>query len=386
MKISKIETFVIKSPVHDRFGAQTAKPRLLPNSDYYQEAEWREFYSQRTEALLVRVETDEGLWGWGESQSPLVPEAARTIIDRLLAPMLLGCDPRQTSVLWDRMYHSMNVRGQVNGFMLDAISGLDIALWDVKGKAAGQSIASLLGGPFCTRIPLYVSGLRAATRQKRAGLAQQYLAQGFRAVKLFSGKGMREDIAEARAIRERVGTGKGIFCDLLCRYNLPEAQNIGHALEELDIGWIESPLAPEDVRGHAKLAEALQLAVAAGEALRTRYQFLDWFEKRAIDIAQPDVARSGITEGKRIADLASAWHIPIAYHLGVSMGVAIVATWQLAAATPNLYIVEHEPPMFELSARFFKEPPKIEKGMAVLPDKPGLGVDVDLNAISEFIQ
>jgi L-alanine-DL-glutamate epimerase-like enolase superfamily enzyme len=173
-----------------------------------------------------------------------------------------------------------------------------MALWDIKGKAVGASVASLLGGPFRQRLPLYVSGLRAGTREARAALAERCFAEGFSAVKLFLGKGLQEDLAEARAVREKVGDGKTILCDLFWGYTLPEAERIGRAFEELAIEWIEAPLAPEDVRGHAKLAEALQVAIAVGEPLRTRYQFLDWFERRALDIAQPDVARCGVTEGK----------------------------------------------------------------------------------------
>src|SRR5436189_214210 len=108
MKITKIETFLVKVSVHDRFGGQAAKPQTFSNSDYYFEAEWNEIYSRKTESLLIRVETDEGLYGWGESQSPITPEVAKAIIDRMLAPMLVGHDPRQTTVLWDRMYKMMN--------------------------------------------------------------------------------------------------------------------------------------------------------------------------------------------------------------------------------------------------------------------------------------
>jgi len=384
MKISKIQTFVIKSSVQDRFGSQTKRPKLLPGSDYYLEDEWRELYSQFTETLLVRIETDEGLYGWGESQAPIGPEVAQNIVERLLSPLLLGADPRQTAVLWDLMYHSMNVRGQSTGFMLDAISGIDMALWDIKGKLAGASVTGLLGGPFRTRLPTYVSGLRAGTPELRAELAHRYFAEGFHAVKLFLGKGIQNDITEARVIRENLGEGKVLLSDLFWVYTLPEAEYLGRALEEIGIGWIEAPLPPEDVRGHAKLAEALQVAIAIGEPLRTRYQFLEWFERRALDIAQPDVARCGITEGKRICDLASAWHLPISCHLGVTLGVAMAATWQLAAAIPNLHVVEHEPPEFELSARFLKPPLKIEQGCAVLPEGPGLGIDVDLDALKEL--
>lgn len=386
MKITKIESFIVKLPFHETFGAGTSTPTpvLYPESNYYRAPE--AVYSQLVETVLVRVETDEGLYGWGEGQAPVGPEVPQTIIDRMLAPVLLGCDPTQTSVLWDRMYTSMNVRGQITGFMLDAISALDIALWDIKGKAAGMSVASLLGGSFRTKLPIYVSGMRAENTQARAELAESFFAGGFSGVKLFLGISPERDIAEATAVRNRVGDGKRVFCDLYWRYGLPEAERIGRVFEELQIGWMEAPLAPEDVGGHAKLAQNLQIAIAIGEPLRTRYQFLDWFECRALDVAQPDIARCGITEGKRIADLASAWHLPVAFHMGITLGVGIAATWQVAAAIPNLYIIEFQPPEFELAARFLTEPLKVENGQAVLPSGPGLGIDIDVTALRGHIR
>lgn len=385
MKISKIDTFVVKAPVHDRFGGQSTNVGAFPKSDYFFEAEWGEVYSRRLEGLLVRVETEEGLHGWGESQAPIAPEVTKDVIDRLLAPMMIGADPRQTGVLWERMYRSMSVRGQVTGFMLDAISGVDIALWDIKAKAAEESVASMMGGPFSTRFSTYISGLRSPTDTGRAELGKRYLSEGHAAVKLYIGRGLEQDLAQVQTVRREIGRDKRLFCDCLWKYRLPEAEYLGHALQELGVEWIEAPLAPEDIHGHARLADALRMSVAVGEPLRTRYQFLEWFKQGALDIAQPDIARCGITEGKRIADLASAWHLPVAYHLGISCGVAIAATWQVAAATPNLYIVEHHPPMLEFANRILAGSLKMEDGHAMLPDGPGLGIDVDMNALQNYI-
>jgi L-alanine-DL-glutamate epimerase-like enolase superfamily enzyme len=384
VKITRVETFVVKIPHHDRFGGQTEPPRTFPGSEYYFEKEWNEAYADKVQSLLVRVETDEGLHGWGEGQAPVVPEAARELIDRLLGPMLVGSDPRETNVLWERMYRSMHVRGQVTGFMLDAISGLDVALWDLKGKAAGEPVCRLLGGPFCDRLPAYVSGLRAPTMEARAELAQKYYEEGYPAVKLFLGRGVEEDVANVRSVRERVGGDRRLLSDQFWMYTLPEAERLGRALEDLGVEWMEAPMPPEDVHGHARLAGALEMAVAVGEPLRTRYQFREWIERRALDIAQPDIARCGITEGRRIADLAATYHLPVAYHVGVCLGVAMAATWHLAAATPNFIIQEHEPPMFDLSNRLFKEPLRVEEGHAVVPEGPGLGVEVEMEALRRW--
>ena len=223
MRISKIQTFAVKAPTHDRFGGQNERPATLQETNYYFESEWKEIYSQRSESVLVRIDTDEGVHGWGECQAPIVPEVVKGVIDRLLAPVIVGSDPRQTEVLWNRMYTTMNSRGQTTGFMLDAIAGLDIALWDIKGKLAGEPIFSLLGGPFQTRHKTYVSGLRATSDEARAALAEQYFEEGYAAVKLYLGRGVDRDINQARTVRQRVGPNRRLLSDLFWKYTLPEA-------------------------------------------------------------------------------------------------------------------------------------------------------------------
>lgn len=383
-EIRRVDAFVVKVPHHDRFGGQVAAPLRLGDSDYYFEDEWREIYAVQSQSTLVRIETQDGTFGWGECQAPILPEVAGQIVTGLLGPMLLGQDPRAIGVLRKRMYESMNVRGQTTGFMLDAISGLDIALWDVKGKLSGEPIARLLGGPFRMRLPAYVSGLRAPGVSERADLAASCIEDGYAGVKLYLGRGVIQDVREVEAAREKLPDGR-LFSDLFWLYDLPSAIQLGRKLQELGVEWLESPLHPEDVRGHAELAAALDVAIAVGEPLRTDYQFLPWLESGALDIAQPDVARSGITGARRIADLADAFHKPVAYHLGVCLGIGMVATWHLAAATGNFLIQEHEPPMLELSNRFLDTPLRMEAGELVVPDGPGLGVDVDEAKLAEFV-
>ena len=387
MKITSITTRVIKVPLHDRFGGQSTPPQTFPKSDYYFESEWSEVYSRNVESLFVRIDTDAGIHGWGESQSPIIPEVAQTIIDRLLSPMLIGRDPIDTDRLFDLMYKSMSVRGHTTGFMLDAIAGMDIALWDIKGKAAGQPVARLLevtGESIRTRLPLYVSGLRAESIEGKAEFAADCFSAGYAAVKVFLGHGVEEDLALARALRKRVGPEKRILADTLWSYSLPDALRLGKAFEDLGLEWIEAPVGVEDVSGHATLAQSLEIAVAAGEALRSPHQFAHWIEKQAMDIVQPDVGRCGITGAQRIAALAHASGLPVAFHVGVCLGVAMAATWQVAAATPGFHIQEHQPPPLELSNRFLTTPLSVAEGEAIVPAQPGLGVDIDLEALDRL--
>ena len=384
MKIDRIRAFVAKIPYHDRFGGQTKSPPTFSGSDYYFEDDWREVYATRSQTVLVRIDTDEGLYGWGESQAPIVPEAAFSVIEELLGPMLLGADPREVERLWDKMYRSMNGRGHFTGFMVDAISGLDIALWDIKAKAAGEPLVRLLGGPFRDRLPAYLSGIRAPSDEARAEIAAKHLADGYAAVKLYMGHGIEADLAQATAVRKRVGPGARLMADVFWVYSLEAALRLGRALQSLGVEWIEAPLQPEDIAGHAALAQELDMNVAIGEPLRTRYQFAEWLRRDALDIAQPDLARCGITEGRRIVDLAAAYHRPVALHLGVCLGVGMVATWHMAAALPGFYIQEHQPPMLELSNRFLTTPLRMERDGLVVPMVPGHGADVDLAGLAAY--
>src|SRR5262249_23187710 len=156
-------------------------------------------------------------------------------------------------------------------------------------------------------------------------------------------------VAQAKAVREGVGAGARLMADVFWVYSLETALRLGRELQALGVEWIESPLQPEDIGGHAALARALDINVAGGEPLGSRYEFAEWLGRDAVDIVQPAVARCGITEGRRIADLAAAYHRPVAFHLGVCLGVGMAATWHMAAAAPGFYIQEHQPPMLELS-------------------------------------
>jgi galactonate dehydratase len=385
LRIVRVATYIVRVGHHDRFGAQADSPERLNGSIYYFERTWREAYATATQTVLVRIDTDDGVHGWGEAQAPIAPEAVEAIIHELLAPMLIGRDPRSHAVLYDTMYRSMNVRGQTAGFMLDAIAGVDTALWDLHGKLVGASVAELLGGRFSDLLPAYVSGLRAPSVGERIELARRHLDAGFAAVKLFLGRGVREDSAEAGAVREGLGPDARILTDLFWVYPLPQAEHLGRVFEELEIEWVEAPMAPEDVAGHAELAAKLTLAVAVGEPLRTPTQFLPWLEQRALDVGQPDIARCGITSGRRIAELAAAFHRPVAFHLGVSLGISIAATWQLASATENFVIQEHEPPMLDISNEFLSPQLQVREGRLVVPRGPGLGVDVELQALRPYL-
>jgi len=376
MKITTITAYAIKSRTRYQMAGQSKPTRQLPNSDYFQYPPYPQLYSHHTEALIVRVETDEGIVGWGEGQVPVGPEVLQKIVERVIGPAILGHDPLATNVRYLDMYNTLRVRGQTTGYQVDAMAAIDTALWDIRGKAAGQSISALLGGRFRDRLPMYVSGLRAATREERVAEALEWIRQGM-GLKNFIGFGYTEDAAEITAIREAAGDEARLFTDGLWKYSFPEAVRVGRMLEANGLEFFEAPMYPEDIEGHSKLARDLDIAVAVGEPLRTRFEFLNWFKAQAIDICQPDLMRNGISETYKIAMVAEAYNIPVALHVGAVTAVGTAATWQTAAALPNFYMQEFQPLMFAAFNPWLETPLRYEGGEIVVPVGPGLGIVIN---------
>ena len=388
MKITKVTPVVIKVPKEDSFGGVGVenKKKLAARFDYAQQTGWRGLYSRQTESTLVKIETDEGIIGYGEGQAPLGPEVTASVIEKLLKPILIGKDPTRVGILYHEMYEAMNLRGHYTGFMVHGIAAVDIALWDIWGKKLNVPVADLLGGRFRDRVPVYVSGVRGKSIEEKVKSAKQAIDHGHQAIKMFLGFGLKEDLAQVSAIREAVGSDVTLMVDVLWNYDVPTAIKLGRGLEHLGVYWFETPTSPEDIEGHAEIARTLDMAVAAGEAETTCYQFIRWFQARALDIAQPDVGRCGITETKNIASLAGTFNIPVALHSGICFPPSIAASIHAASTIPNLIYQEYQPMMLELSNQFLKHPIKCKSGYFELPEGPGLGIEMDEHALSEYIK
>ncbi|MCU6792295.1 mandelate racemase/muconate lactonizing enzyme family protein [Paenibacillus sp. WQ 127069] len=375
MKITSVDVFPLKirnGPVY--LGTSIGQS---DESDYYIRPEYRSIYSRNLETLLVKITTDSGIYGWGEALAPVGPEIAGEIIERLFKNFLIGQDPRDIDVIWSRLYDSMRERGYFTGFMVDALTAVDVALWDILGKSVQLPVYQLLGGAYRREIPAYVSGIPKQTREERIELALEWKSKGFTAIKLHLGFGVYEDAEIAAYMREALGPRFRLMVDAHWQYSVPEAIRLGRALERLNIEFLEAPTAPEDIEGTAEITRALDIAIAIGEAKRTRYQFKDRLLKRAADIYQPDIGRTGITEARKIANLADAFNIPIAPHLSVGQGICIAATLHLSAAISNLLIVEYQPTVMTAANSLLVRPLVCEQGRYLLPEGPGLGVDID---------
>lgn len=359
-------------------------PQGAGQSAYFLRPPYRALYSAYFETAFVKITTSEGAVGWGEALAPVAPEVVGQIVQQLLAPALIGRDPLDGGVLWNVMYDLMRERGYYGGFMLDAISACDTALWDLRGQILGQPVYQLLGGAYRDEIPCYVSGLPKPTAAERAELAQSFVDEGFLAFKLAAGHGVREDIASVASLRAALGDEATILLDAHWVYGLDEAVRLGQALGDLGLGFFEAPINPEDIESHVQLAAAVSTPIAIGETERTRYQFRPWLTQKAADILQPDVGRAGISEVIKIAGLAEAFNVKMAPHLSVGLGICIAASIHAAAAIPNLHLLEYQPPVFEIANQLLVSPLTCEAGSYVIPNGPGLGVALDENRLSQM--
>jgi galactonate dehydratase len=374
MRIAEVEAFVLVAPGGPSAGTAGVRGRRRHEGRYATVDPYRTLFPREPETVLVRIRADDGTVGWGESQAPVGGRAVAALVEDVLAPVLSGREPLEHAVLERAMYDAMRDRGHGGGFMLDAIAGADIALWDLCGKHYGAPVARLLGGPFAERLPVYLSGPRGETVAERLEDAEAFVERGFRAVKLFVGRSLAEDLAEVGAFRERFGDRLEILVDAHWQCSRADALRLGRGLEELGATLLESPLDPEDLAGHAALAAALDLPIALGETERTRWQVLPFVERGAVDVLQPDVGRCGIGEAHRIALLAELHNLPIAIHCGVGFGPYLAASAHVAAAIPNLLYLEYQPDMHELARSAYGLELAVEDGCLLLPDGPGLGI------------
>ncbi|MGN9809311.1 mandelate racemase/muconate lactonizing enzyme family protein [Micromonospora sp. BQ11] len=380
MKIERVQTWVLKVRPPEAYLGQRPDPG--GDDGYYLRPPWRSLYSDRFETMLVRITAGDGRYGWGEALAPVGPEIPRAVVDRLLAPVLIGTDPRRVRPQWSRLTGLMRERGHLVGHQADALAAVDTALWDLAGKAHGVPVHALLGGAFRERVPTYVSGLPRSTDADRAALAADWVGRGVRAVKLHLGRGVDADLATYDAVAA-VHPDLTVAVDAHWAYDLADALRLGRALDERRAWFLEAPLVPEDVEGHRELAAALTTPVAIGEALRNRYEFRTWLAARAVDLCQPDVARTGITEAMAIAELATAHHVPVAPHHSVGLGVAVAAGLHVAAAVEAMPAFEYQPTTMAVADTILTAPLAGGPVSFALPDAPGLGVDVDLATLME---
>lgn len=385
MRITKVEAIPLLVPLP----SDTKAPIAIPNAGRLTGTVFKGY-----RACLIRVHTDEGISGIGECMVRLTPEATASIAIEL-GEVIVGLDPLETSRAWELMFSVMMNRGHFQGFFMEALGGIDIALWDLKGKVLNQPIYTLLGGAQRDRIWAYASSLRFRGIETTVTEAKAYVADGYDAMKLKIGSDRyrpEADIALATAVREAVGPDVFLSADANCGFERTAAMKMARALEELDYAWFEEPLSPDDHDGYAHLASAFSLPIAGGETEFTKYGFRRLFVSGALDIVQPNVSRAGgFTECMRTAGLAQAFHIPYAPHTGSTTSVCHAAELHLAAALPGFMIYEHMQSDWSkdfpnpLREALVVEAVEVRNGpYLALPSGPGLGVSINEEIVNRY--
>jgi len=345
------------------------------------------------DALIVRVTTDAGITGYGEVDSaPLAAKAAiegpfSHTIATGLAHLLIGEDPFRTEYLWHKMYRD-NIYAGRRGIAIHAMSGIDLALWDIKGKALGLPVWKLLGGGFTRSLRPYASSLFGATPAETGERARRFAAQGFTAVKFGwapMGTDAKTDVALVREARNGLGPDLDLMIDAGLVYDAKTAIQRARAFEAYDPFWFEEPLLPDDYEGYAKLSAASPLRIAAGESESERRSFLQLMDVGKVDVVQVDLTRcGGFTEAMKIASLAADRGIPVVNH-GFTTYLNVAAALHFLASIPNTmglleFVVEEGTTL----RHHISAPIKAVDGRVAVPDAPGLGLEMDEEGIGKY--
>lgn len=342
--------------------------------------------------LLVEVICDDGTIGWGECLGPVGPNAA---VVEAYKPALIGCNPLETEVVWQKLYHLLRDQGQ-RGLTVTALSGIDIALWDIKGKHFDAPISVLLGGRVRESVRAYATGsFRRDGVDRVSDNAQEcaeHVEAGFHAVKIKIGFGVEEDIAVIRAVRDVIGPDTRLMIDANHGYTVLEAIELGQRAAEFGIDWFEEPVIPEQLDAYRAVRAGQPIPVAAGETWHGRFGFKEPIETGCIDIAQPDLCGvGGYTEMRRVADMAALRGVRLMPHV---WGTAV----QIAASLHYLSSLLPDPPRpdalapileFDRTHNPFRQaivtkPIEHNNGIVAVPEGPGLGVEINRDALTEF--
>jgi L-rhamnonate dehydratase len=345
------------------------------------------------DALIVRVTTDAGITGYGEVDS--APTAAKAVIEGPfshtattgLAHVLVGEDPFRTEYLWHKMYRA-NIYSGRRGIGIHAMSGIDLALWDIKGKALGMPVWKLLGGGFTDSLRPYASSLFGATPAETGERARRFVGQGFTAVKFGwdpMGQDARTDVALVREARRGLGPDADLMIDAGLVFDAKTAIQRARAFEEFDLFWFEEPLSPDDYDGYARLSAASPLRIAAGEEESERRSFLQLMDVGKIDVVQVDLTRcGGFTEAMKIASLAADRGLPVVNH-GFTTYLNVAAALHFLASVPNtLGLLEFVVEEGTTLRHAISEPVRAVDGRVAVPDAPGLGLGITEDGLAKY--
>ncbi len=370
MKITQIQAFPVTVPVPAEHRVRLAIGTMV-----------------KRDMVFVKVTTESGLVGWGESHHGRAHLAIATLVNTTLRQLVLGMDATDVNGVWAKIYKFQLGSHGMGSACAMAMSGIDTALWDIRGKAVGWPLYKLLGGR-SRKIPAYAGGISLGIQPPETLVdeAQAFVAAGFKALKLrIGGDNVAADIARVEAVRKALGPEIDILTDANTGYSLADARRAMPAFAACNVGWLEEPFPCQDYRSYREARGFAQVPLAAGENHFTRFEFSRLIEEGVVGILQPDLSKcGGITEAMKIAAMASAYKLPI--HLHTSQGVNMTAAVQMLSAIENGGYFEADCSLDNpLRDKLIDPPIRIAADGTISPsEKPGVGVDVDEDMIRHF--
>lgn len=374
MEVAKLDAIPLSYPLGDGHGYGSARGTV----------------NQRM-STLIRVESMTGAVGWGEAFGP--PQTIATLISEVFTDVIVGMDPFEVESLCERNYTGLYHFGS-SGLIQSAVSGIDVALWDLLGKELGQSVSQLLGGRNRSKVTPYASTMYITQWDEDPAVPIEEAAEeGFTAVKIKIGRSLEDDVQRVSTAREILGEDATLMVDFNGNYRPEQAIEVARELEEFDIYWLEEPVPPENHSGYREIKEAIDIPVAAGEAAYARYDFEELIQNRTVDIIQPDVCKcGGFSEARLIGKMATLENVKVSPHVWTG-AIGIAASLQYAATLPSYPHSTNvpEPFYFEfdradngLRDHLLVESFDPTGGNLEIPNGPGLGVEIDHDTIEKY--
>ena len=373
VKVAHVEAIVVSLPRDTPYLGPLGHDERVDARGYGVRAGNRTIYPTTDMSVLLKATADDGTVGWGETYGIVAPEAVVAIVDDVLGPQVVGRDPRDAVAIQEDLYDLMRVRGHFGGYYVDAIAGIDIALWDLFGKVVGQPVAKLLGGHRAESVPAYVSGLPGAALADKVALACDFAQRGFSAFKYAAAVSFDGIEEEMRALREALGDDVELMVDLHWRYDVDEALAVIDALAPYRPRFAEAPCAPEDIAGLAAVATKSRVPIAAGEEWRNDYEAAWRLDAAPLAVVQPEIAHTGVTQFGAIAARAAACGAALMPHATIGVGIFMAASLHATAAAGRVPYHEYQHSVFDRNLRYVDTAMACEAGYYRLPDGPGHG-------------
>jgi L-alanine-DL-glutamate epimerase-like enolase superfamily enzyme len=342
--------------------------------------------------LIIIVETDEGITGYGEVDT--APYVGKAVVDAYMShgtcyglrEVVIGTDPFDYEQTWNDMYDKTYYYGRT-GPVMHVMSGIDMALWDIMGKDTGKPVHKLLGGSYTDKVRAYASALMPENTDEVKRMVEKYVSQGFTAIKLGWGPlgyNVHFDLDLIKTARKEAGDNVELMIDIGKRYRLKSAMYVAKALEQLNVYWLEEPLPAEDYIGYKRLTESTTMRIATGEEESGRLAFARLISETHIDVVQPDVSRcGGLTEAKKIATIAADKNILCVPH-AFKTGVLVAASIQLIAAVPHAPFLEFSVTESAIRKELLVNPFVQKNGFVDVPQLPGLGIELNSEVIEKY--